>query len=64
MMQHKILIKEVLEAKGLKQKWLADKLGVSEVTISNWANNKTMPSIKMLYTITELLKVEISELIK
>jgi|GEM_PF-286534 len=37
-----MLLKEILKSKGLKQKWLADKLGVSEVTVSSWCAGKSV----------------------
>jgi len=52
-----ILLKELLKSKGLKQKWLADKIGVSEVTVSNWCAGKSMPKKKHIQRISELLDV-------
>ncbi len=57
-----MLIKNLLRTKGIKQKWLAEKLGVSEVTVSNWVQEKSMPSKKHLGKLSELLSVSINEL--
>ena len=40
------MLKEVFKSKGIKQKFLASKMGVSEVTLSNWVTGKTSPSKK------------------
>jgi transcriptional regulator with XRE-family HTH domain len=57
------MLKEVFKAKGVKQKWLAEKMGVSEVTISNWVTEKSSPSRKNLERLSSLLDVSINELI-
>lgn len=57
-------IKEVLEEKGIKQVWLADKLGKSFNTVNAYAQNRTQPSLEVLYEIAEILKVEARELLQ
>jgi transcriptional regulator with XRE-family HTH domain len=57
------MLKEVFKSKGVKQKWLAEKMGVSEVTISNWVTEKSSPSRKNLEKLSNLLDVSINELI-
>ena len=57
------MLKEVFKSKGVKQKWLAEKMGVSEVTISNWVTKKSSPSRKNIEKLSNLLDVSINELI-
>lgn len=57
------MLKEVFKSKGVKQKWLAEKMGVSEVTISNWVTEKSSPSRKNLEKLSNLLDISINELI-
>ena len=57
-----MLLKELFKSKGIKQKWLASKIGVSEVTISNWVKEKTVPSKIHLEKLSEILNVPIQEL--
>lgn len=52
-----MLLKELLNSKGLKQKWLANKMGVSEVTVSSWCAGKSMPRKEHLQKLSELLDV-------
>lgn len=56
------MFKELLRSKGIKQKWLAEKMGVSEVTISNWVTEKSSPSKKNIEKLGDLLGVSINEL--
>ncbi|PWK19632.1 helix-turn-helix domain-containing protein [Xanthomarina spongicola] len=56
-------IKEVLEAKGIKQIWLAEKLGKSFNTVNGYVQNRTQPSIEVLYKIAEILNVNPKELL-
>jgi transcriptional regulator with XRE-family HTH domain len=58
-----MLLKEIIKSKGVKQKWLAAKLGVSEVTVSNWVKEKSVPSKKNYEKLSELLNVPLKELI-
>lgn len=51
------ILKQLIQAKGYKQKWLAQKLGVSEVTISNWVSGKTTPKEEHLKKLCEILEV-------
>ena len=56
------MLKEVFKSKGIKQKWLAEKMGVSEVTISNWVTEKSSPSKKNIEKLGDFLGVSINEL--
>ena len=56
-------IKEVLEKKGIKQIWLAEKLEKSYNMVNSYAQNRRQPSLEDLYKIAEILDVDIKELI-
>ena len=57
-----MLLKELLKSKGVKQNWLANKIGVSTVTISNWVKEKSHPSKKNLIKLSEVLGVQLNDL--
>lgn len=56
-------IKEVLEDKGIKQTWLAERLGKSFNMVNAYVQNRRQPSLEVLYRIAELLQVEAKELL-
>ena len=56
-------IKEVLETKGIKQIWLAEKLGKSYNMVNSYAKNRRQPNLEDLYRIAEILNVETKELL-
>ncbi len=56
-------IKDVLEQKGIKQKWLAEQLGKSYNMVNSYAQNRRQPSLEDLYKIAEILGVEVKELL-
>lgn len=56
-------IKVVLAEKNRKGKWLAERLGKNEATVSRWCSNTSQPSLEMLVKIAELLNVETKDLI-
>ena len=56
-------IKEVLKEKGIKQIWLAEKLGKSYNMVNRYVQNRKQPSIECLYEIAELLNISVKELL-
>lgn len=63
MSAHMNRIKEVLEEKGIKQTWLAEKLGKSFSIVNAYACNRRQPSLEMLFEIAKVLNVAPKELI-
>lgn len=57
-------IKEILEEKGIKQTWLAEKLGKSFSQTNAYVCNRRQPSLEQLFSIADILKVDVKELIK
>lgn len=57
-------IKEILKDRGIKQKWLAEKLGKSYNMVNGYVQNRRQPSLENLYKIAEILNIEPSELLK
>jgi transcriptional regulator with XRE-family HTH domain len=57
-------IKNVLEEKGIKQTWLAIKLGKSYNMINSYVQNRRQPRLGDLNRIAEILEVDVRELIQ
>ena len=57
-------IKAVLADEQKTSKWLAERLGKSETTVSRWASNKIQPSLEQLFEIANVLDIDVKELIK
>ena len=58
------LLRDLLEAKGINQKWLADKAGTTESTISRYLNPKdgNQPEIATVVRIAKALDVSVDYL--
>ena len=56
-------IKEVLEERGLKQTWLAEKLGKSFCIVNSYVCNRRQPSLEVLFEIAKILNIDPKELI-
>ena len=56
-------IKEVLEQKGIKQVWLADQIGKSYNIVNGYVQNRSQPSIEVLYKIASFLNVDPRDLL-
>lgn len=57
-------IKEVLEEKGIKQTWLAEKLEKSYNMVNSYVQNRRQPSLEDLYKIAKILNVNTKDLLK
>ena len=56
-------IKEVLEERGIKQTWLAEKLGKSFCIVNSYVCNRRQPSLEVLFEIAKILNVSPKDLI-
>lgn len=56
-------IKEVLDEKGIKQVWLAEKLGKSYNMVNSYIQNRSQPRIQVLNQIANLLDVDVKDLL-
>lgn len=56
-------IKIALVENGKTGKWLAEQVGKNEATVSRWCSNKMQPSLDKLVRISELLDIDVKDLI-
>ena len=57
-------LRVILADKQRTNKWLAEQMGVTEITVSRWKTNKIQPSISQFIDIAHLLKVDIKDLLE
>ena len=57
-------IKEVLDERGIKQTWLAERLGKSFCIVNSYVCNRRQPSLDVLFEIAKILNVNPKELIE
>jgi putative transcriptional regulator len=56
-------IKEVLEEKGIKQIWLAEKLEKSYNMVNAYVQNRQQPRLEILMEIAIILDIDVKDLI-
>ena len=56
-------LKLVSVKKKKTNKWLAEQLNVNQTTVSKWCTNTSRPDLATLKRISELLDVNVSEII-
>lgn len=56
-------IKDILQKKGIKQTWLADRLGKSFNTVNGYVQNRQQPRLEVLNEIALILDIDVRELI-
>jgi transcriptional regulator with XRE-family HTH domain len=56
-------IKEVLEERGIKQTWLAERLGKSYNMVNGYVQNRQQPRLEVLYEIARILDVDVKDLL-
>ncbi len=57
-------IKEALTEKGIKQTWLAEKLGKSYNMVNSYVQNRRQPSLEDLNKIADILDIDVRQLIE
>jgi ribosome-binding protein aMBF1 (putative translation factor) len=53
----------VLEDKGIKQTWLTEKPGNSYNMVNGYVQNRQQPRLEILFEMTQILDVEVKELL-
>ena len=56
-------LKVVLAEREITNKWLAEQLNVTEITVSRWTSNKRQPHLEQLFAIANAINVSPRELI-
>lgn len=57
-------IRVVLADKQITNRWLAEQMGVTDMTVSRWKTNKIQPSMSQFVEIAKLLQVDIKDLLE
>ena len=57
-------IRVVLEERDLNNKWLADKLGKDQATVSKWITNTTQPNLETMMQIAKVLETQVDDLLR
>ena len=57
-------IRVVLADKQITNRWLAEQMGVTDMTVSRWKTNKIQPSMPQFVEIARLLQVDIKDLLE
>ena len=55
-------IRVVLADKQITNRWLAEQMGVTDMTVSRWKTNKIQSSMAQFVEIARLLQVDIKDL--
>jgi putative transcriptional regulator len=53
-----------VEEKGIKQTWLAEKLGKCYHMVNGYVQNRQQPRLEVLFEIAKILEVDPKELLK
>lgn len=61
---HRNRIRVILAEKQITNHWLAEQLGVNDMTISRWCTNRIQPSMSQFVEMSRILDVDIKELIE
>lgn len=51
-------IKEILYERGIKQTWLAERLGKSFCIVNSYVCNRRQPSLEVLFEIAKIIQVD------
>ena len=51
-----------IDQRGYKRKYVAKELGISEVVLSRWINNHSIPSLKNAFRLAKFLGCKVDDL--
>jgi len=57
-------LRVILAEKEKTNRWLADQMDVSEMTISRWTTNKIQPSMAQFVALSKILNIELKNLLE
>lgn len=60
----KCRLKDILDERGIKQKWLIEKTGISQSAMSRIVNGTSLPTLEAAYKIAQALDVHIEDIWK
>lgn len=60
----KTIIKNKIEDKGLKIKWIAEQIGISPRTLSDWINYKNIKQVEQFTNLLLILDIPIVEVME
>lgn len=61
---YKNRLRVVFAEKGLSNHWLAQQLGITDMSVSIWCTNKNQPSMAQFINISKVLKINIESLLE
>jgi len=57
-----LIIEELIKKRGLQKGYVANKLGVSNDTLTNWIKNRSMPKLDIAVELADILDCDIKDL--
>ena len=57
-------IRVVIAERDLNNKWLADKFGKDQATVSKWITNTTQPNLETMMQIAKVLETQVDDLLR
>ena len=57
-------LRVIIAEKNLSNKWISERLGVGQSTISKWVTNTSQPNLEMLIKLSKLLEVDVNDLVR
>ncbi|WP_017729426.1 helix-turn-helix transcriptional regulator [Halalkalibacterium ligniniphilum] len=58
----KSCIGKVIDEKGYKRKYVAEKMEISQKQLSNWVTGKSFPTVEKLFKLASLLECKVDDL--
>ena len=55
-------LREILDSKGIKQVWLAEKVGITKQTMSSLIKNRFTTSMDIAFKIAKVLDIDITDI--
>ena len=57
-------IRVILAERSLTNRWLAEQMGVTEITISRWTTNKFHPFMSQFIKLSQIFHIDLKDLVE
>lgn len=59
-----LVIEELIKERGLKKKYISKQLGITQDTLTNWMNGRSMPKLDQAVKLAEILNCKLEDIFK
>jgi len=60
----RLVVEDLIIKSGLKKRYIANKIGINENTLTNWMKNRSWPKLNQAVELAKILNCDVNDLYK